>query len=238
MSDKNDLNRIADAVEGIRDILKELVERPLPLRTAEKRLEKAVEVNDKISNESVKEVTEPSEPSAPKKKSNKKESVVEVVKTKTSDIVEGVRIQIHTDDDKNSLIGTVTKRSRRWATITVENSNPDYRKGATVTVSAGSCKILAGDENVSGADEVVDEEVEVKQNSQLIIDENDTGHPGNFRMTTGAHPGKTIHNLYLEGEEGKGFLEYIAFRSDRKDIDDWREASKKYLALYDITGDE
>ena len=59
MSD-NYQERIADALERIADSLEVMVNRPLPLRTVEKRLEKAVEANEQLSEISVASVIEES----------------------------------------------------------------------------------------------------------------------------------------------------------------------------------
>ena len=45
--DSDYLSRIADALERIADAQEAMVSRPAPLRTAEKRLEVAIEANDK-----------------------------------------------------------------------------------------------------------------------------------------------------------------------------------------------
>ena len=59
MSD-NYQERIADALERIAGSLEEMVNRPLPLRTVEKRLEQAIDANDQLSEISVASVIEES----------------------------------------------------------------------------------------------------------------------------------------------------------------------------------
>ena len=98
------------------------------------------------------------------------------------------------------------------------------------------CKVLAGDENVATVSEdteVIEEpEIEAPATTELVVDENDTDHPGNFRFDKGAKTGQTVHSVYTESDSGKTFVLYAAFKAKHRP--DWMEKCKTYLLLHGI----
>jgi len=227
--DSEYLSRIADALERIADAQEAMVSRPAPLRTAEKRLEVALGENEKAVASAVEQESNAKAP-APEKTPEKAKT------TDYGDLAEGVRVQIESDNVNNGCIGTIVNMSNQWLTVTVEHGNGSKEKGENINVRKMDCKILAGDENVATVSEdteVIDEpEIEAPATTELIVDENDTDHPGNFRFDKGAKTGQTVHSVYTESESGKTFVLYAAFKAKHRP--DWMEKCKAYLLLHGI----
>lgn len=221
--------RIAVASERIADALEAMVSRPAPLRTAEKRLEVAVDANEKVLAIAVEESAQPKSPAI--------EEVPEKAKTTDyGDLKEGVRVQIEADNVNNGCIGTIVATSNQWLTVTVEEGNGEKKQGENINVRKSWCKILAGDANVATVTEdtiVVDEpEIEAPATQELIVDENDLDHPGNFRYDKGGKAGMTVHNVYTSGESGKTYVLYTAFKAKHRP--EWMEKCKEYLLLHGV----
>ena len=227
--DSEYLSRIADALERIADAQEAMVSRPAPLRTAEKRLEVALGENEKAVASAVEQESNAKAP-APEEIPEKANT------TDYGDLAEGVRVQIESDNVNNGCIGTIVNMSNQWLTVTVEHGNGSKEKGENINVRKMDCKILAGDENVATVSEdteVIDEpEIEAPATTELVVDENDTDHPGNFRFDRGAKTGQTIHNVYTSSEAGKTFVLYAAFKAKHRP--DWNEKCKAYLLLHGI----
>lgn len=228
--DSDYLSRIAEALERIADAQEAMVSRPAPLRTAEKRLEVALEANDKTLASAVEQDSDAKAP-AP-------EEVPKKVKTTDSgELTEGVRVQVESEDVNNGCIGTIVATSGSWLQVTVETGNGQKDKGETISVRKMHCKVLADDENVatvSDDTEVIDEpEIDAPATTELVVDENDTEHPGNWRFDKGAKAGRTVHSVYTESDSGKTFVLYAAFKAKHRP--DWMEQCSKYLALHGIS---
>jgi hypothetical protein len=228
MSDDDILLRAVVALERIADAQEAMVARPAPLRTAEKRLEVAIEANEKLIVSAVEESVKPKSTT---------EEVPEKAKTVDyGDLKEGTRVQIESDNVNNGCIGTIVAASNQWLTVTVEEGNGEKKKGETINVRKMDCKILAGDENVATVTEdteVIDEpEVEAPATQELVVDESDLSHPGNFRFDKGAKTGMTVHNVYTSSESGKTFVMYAAFKAKHRP--DWMEKCKEYLLLHGV----
>lgn len=237
MSD-NYQERIADALERIAGSLEEMVNRPLPLRTVEKRLEKAIEANEQLSEISVASVIEES-----------KQETVEVVEKEaiqattlpkaretvfTTDLEVGVRVLITGSDGPNDgCVGTIVDKANAWLTVSVETGNNVKKAGETISVKKSWCQILEGEENVETATEVEEDTIGVEKTTELLIDESDVNHPGNFTFDKGARNGETIHQAYMSGDEGKTFVHYVAFLAGNRP--EWTEHCKRYCALVGIT---
>ena len=237
MSD-NYQERIADALERIAGSLEEMVNRPLPLRTVEKRLEQAIDANDQLSEISVASVIEES-----------KQETVEVVEKEaiqattlpkaresvfTTDLEVGVRVLISGSDGPNDgCIGTIVDKAKNWITVSVETGNNVKKAGETISVRKSWCQILEGEENVETATEVEEIPIEVEKTTELLIDESDVNHPGNFTFDKGARKGETVHQAYMSGDEGKTFVHYVAFLAANRP--EWTEHCKRYCALVGIT---
>ena len=152
MSDDDILLRAVVALERIADAQEAMVARPAPLRTAEKRLEVAIEANEKLIASAVEESVKP--------KSTTEEVPKKAKTVDYGDLKEGVRVQIESDNVNNGCIGTIVAASNQWLTVTVEEGNGEKKKGETINVRKMDCKILAGDENmatVTEDTEVIDE---------------------------------------------------------------------------------
>ena len=221
--------RIAVASERIADALEAMVSRPAPLRTAEKRLEVAVDANEKVLAIAVEESAQPKSPAI--------EEVPKKAKTTDyGDLIEGVRVQIESDNVNNGCIGTIVATSGSWLQVTVEEGNGEKNKGDTISVRKMQCKILAGDENVATVSEdtevIDDPEIDAPVTTELVVDENDLEHPGNFRFDKGAKTGQTVHSVYTESDSGKTFVLYAAFKAKHRP--DWMEKCKAYLLLHNI----
>ena len=237
MSD-NYQERIADALERIAGSLEEMVNRPLPLRTVEKRLEQAIDANDQLSEISVASVIEES-----------KQETVEVVEKEaiqattlpkaresvfTTDLEVGVRVLISGSDGPNDgCIGTIVDKAKNWMTVSVETGNDVKKAGETISVRKSWCQILEGEENVETATEVEEIPIEVEKTTELLIDESDVNHPGNFTFDKGARKGETVHQAYMSGDEGKTFVHYVAFLAANRP--EWTEHCKRYCALVGVT---
>ena len=138
MSD-NYQERIADALERIAGSLEEMVNRPLPLRTVEKRLEQAIDANDQLSEISVASVIKES-----------KQETVEVVEKEaiqtttlpkaresvfTTDLEVGVRVLVSGSDGPNEgCVGTIVDKAKNWITVSVETGNNVKKAGETISV--------------------------------------------------------------------------------------------------------
>lgn len=237
MSD-NYQERIADALERIAGSLEEMVNRPLPLRTVEKRLEQAIDANDQLSEISVASVIEES-----------KQETVEVVEKEAiqattlpkaresvfaTDLEVGVRVLISGSDGPNDgCVGTIVDKAKNWITVSVETGNDVKKAGETISVRKSWCQVLEGEENVETATEVEEIPIEVEKTTELLIDESDVNHPGNFTFDKGARKGETVHQAYMSGDEGKTFVHYVAFLAANRP--EWTEHCKRYCALVGIT---
>jgi len=237
MSD-NYQERIADALERIAGSLEEMVNRPLPLRTVEKRLEQAIDANDQLSEISVASVIEES-----------KQETVEVVEKEAiqattlpkaresvfaTDLEVGVRVLISGSDGPNDgCVGTIVDKAKNWITVSVETGNDVKKAGETISVRKSWCQVLEGEENVETATEVEEDTIGVEKTTELLIDESDVNHPGNFTFDKGARKGETVHQAYMSGDEGKTFVHYVAFLAANRP--EWTEHCKRYCALVGIT---
>ena len=237
MSD-NYQERIADALERIAGSLEEMVNRPLPLRTVEKRLEQAIDANDQLSEISVASVIEES-----------KQETVEIVEKEAiqtttlpkardsvfdTDLEVGVRVLISGSDGPNDgCVGTIVDKAKNWITVSVETGNNVKKAGETISVRKSWCQVLEGEENVETATEVEEIPIEVEKTTELLIDESDVNHPGNFTFDKGARKGETVHQAYMSGDEGKTFVHYVAFLAANRP--EWTEHCKRYCALVGIT---
>jgi len=237
MSD-NYQERIADALERIAGSLEEMVNRPLPLRTVEKRLEQAIDANDQLSEISVASVIEES-----------KQETVEVVEKEAiqattlpkaresvfaTDLEVGVRVLISGSDGPNDgCVGTIVDKAKNWMTVSVETGNDVKKAGETISVRKSWCQVLEGEENVETATEVEEIPIEVEKTTELLIDESDVNHPGNFTFDKGARKGETVHQAYMSGDEGKTFVHYVAFLAANRP--EWTEHCKRYCALVGVT---
>ena len=201
--DSEYLSRIADALERIADAQEAMVSRPAPLRTAEKRLEVALEANEKVLASAVEQESNAKAP-APEETPEKAKT------TDSGELTEGVRVQVESEDVNNGCIGTIVATSGAWLQVTVEEGNGEKNKTDVISVRKMQCKVLAGDENVATVSEdteVIDEpEIEAPATTELVVDENDADHPGNFRFDKGAKTGQTVHSVYTESESGSWCL--------------------------------
>jgi len=233
MSDKYQ-ERIAVALESIADSLKDMVDRPLPLRTVEKRLEQAVSANDQLSEIAIASATEQSKPETVEIVQKEAIQATTLPKARdsvfTTDLEIGVRVLISGSDGPNDgCVGTIVDKANAWMTVTVETGNDVKKAGETISVKKSWCQILEGEENVKTATEVVEEEtLVVEKTTELLIDENDPNHPGNFTFDKGARKGESIHEAYMSGDEGKTFVHYVAFLAGNRP--EWTEHCKRYCA--------
>ena len=238
MSD-NYQERIADALERIAGSLEEMVNRPLPLRTVEKRLEQAIDANDQLSEIAIASVTEQSKPETVE--IVQKESILGTTLPKARDSVfdtdleVGVRVLISGSEGPNDgCVGTIVDRAKNWITVSVETGNDVKKPGETISVRKSWCQVLEGEENVETATEVrVEETLVVEKTTELLIDENDSNHPGNFTFDKGARKGESVHEAYMSGDEGKTFVHYVAFLAGNRP--EWTEHCKRYCALVGVT---
>ena len=238
MSDKYQ-ERIAVALESIADSLEEKVKRPLPLRTVEKRLEQAIDANDQLSEIAIASVTEQSKPETVE--IVQKESILGTTLPKARDSVfdtdleVGVRVLISGSEGPNDgCVGTIVDRAKNWITVSVETGNDVKKPGETISVRKSWCQVLEGEENVETATEVrVEETLVVEKTTELLIDENDSNHPGNFTFDKGARKGESVHEAYMSGDEGKTFVHYVAFLAGNRP--EWTEHCKRYCALVGVT---
>jgi hypothetical protein len=238
MSDKYQ-ERIAVALESIADSLEEMVKRPLPLRTVEKRLEQAIDANDQLSEIAIASVTEQSKPETVE--IVQKESILGTTLPKARDSVfdtdleVGVRVLISGSEGPNDgCVGTIVDRAKNWITVSVETGNDVKKPGETISVRKSWCQVLEGEENVETATEVrVEETLVVEKTTELLIDENDSNHPGNFTFDKGARKGESVHEAYMSGDEGKTFVHYVAFLAGNRP--EWTEHCKRYCALVGVT---
>jgi hypothetical protein len=235
MSDKYQ-ERIAVALESIADSLKDMVDRPLPLRTVEKRLEQAVSANDQLSEIAIASATEQSKPETVE--IVQKEAIQATTLPKARDSVFTTDLEIRvlisgSDGPNDGCVGTIVDKANAWMTVTVETGNDVKKAGETISVKKSWCQILEGEENVKTATEVVEEEtLVVEKTTELLIDENDPNHPGNFTFDKGARKGESIHEAYMSGDEGKTFVHYVAFLAGNRP--EWTEHCKRYCALVGV----
>ena len=237
MSD-NYQERIADALERIAGSLEEMVNRPLPLRTVEKRLEQAIDANDQLSEISVASVIEESTQETVEVVEKEAIQTTTLPKAResvfTTDLEVGVRVLISGSDGPNDgCVGTIVDKAKNWITVSVETGNNVKKAGETISVRKSWCQILEGEENVETATEVEEDTIGVEKTTELLIDESDVNHPGNFTFDKGARKGETVHQAYMSGDEGKTFVHYVAFLAANRP--EWTEHCKRYCALVGIT---
>ena len=237
MSD-NYQERIADALERIAGSLEEMVNRPLPLRTVEKRLEQAIDANDQLSEISVASVIEESTQETVEVVEKEAIQATTLPKAResvfTTDLEVGVRVLISGSDGPNDgCVGTIVDKAKNWITVSVETGNNVKKAGETISVRKSQCQILEGEENVETATEVEEDTIGVEKTTELLIDESDVNHPGNFTFDKGARKGETVHQAYMSGDEGKTFVHYVAFLAANRP--EWTEHCKRYCALVGIT---
>ena len=237
MSD-NYQERIADALERIAGSLEEMVNRPLPLRTVEKRLEQAIDANDQLSEISVASVIEESTQETVEVVEKEAIQTTTLPKAResvfTTDLEVGVRVLISGSDGPNEgCVGTIVDKAKNWITVSVETGNNVKKAGETISVRKSWCQILEGEENVETATEVEEDTIGVEKTTELLIDESDVNHPGNFTFDKGARKGETVHQAYMSGDEGKTFVHYVAFLAANRP--EWTEHCKRYCALVGIT---
>ena len=237
MSD-NYQERIADALERIAGSLEEMVNRPLPLRTVEKRLEQAIDANDQLSEISVASVIEESTQETVEVVEKEAIQATTLPKAResvfTTDLEVGVRVLISGSDGPNDgCVGTIVDKAKNWITVSVETGNNVKKAGETISVRKSWCQVLEGEENVETATEVEEDTIGVEKTTELLIDESDVNHPGNFTFDKGARKGETVHQAYMSGDEGKTFVHYVAFLAANRP--EWTEHCKRYCALVGIT---
>ena len=237
MSD-NYQERIADALERIAGSLEEMVKRPLPLRTVEKRLEQAIDANDQLSEISVASVIEESTQETVEVAEKEAIQATTLPKAResvfTTDIEVGVRVLVSGSDGPNEgCVGTIVDKAKNWITVSVETGNNVKKAGETISVRKSWCQVLEGEENVETATEVEEDTIGVEKTTELLIDESDVNHPGNFTFDKGARKGETVHQAYMSGDEGKTFVHYVAFLAANRP--EWTEHCKRYCALVGIT---
>ena len=237
MSD-NYQERIADALERIAGSLEGMVNRPLPLRTVEKRLEQAIDANDQLSEISVASVIEESTQETVEVVEKEAIQATTLPKAResvfTTDLEVGVRVLISGSDGPNDgCVGTIVDKAKNWITVSVETGNNVKKAGETISVRKSWCQVLEGEENVETATEVEEDTIGVEKTTELLIDESDVNHPGNFTFDKGARKGETVHQAYMSGDEGKTFVHYVAFLAANRP--EWTEHCKRYCALVGIT---
>ena len=237
MSD-NYQERIADALERIAGSLEEMVNRPLPLRTVEKRLEQAIDANDQLSEISVASVIEESTQETVEVVEKEAIQATTLPKAResvfTTDLEVGVRVLVSGSDGPNEgCVGTIVDKAKNWITVSVETGNNVKKAGETISVRKSWCQVLEGEENVETATEVEEDTIGVEKTTELLIDESDVNHPGNFTFDKGARKGETVHQAYMSGDEGKTFVHYVAFLAANRP--EWTEHCKRYCALVGIT---
>ncbi len=57
---------------------------------------------------------------------------------------------------------------------------------------------------------------------------------GSYRMTTGIHTGKSIHEIYVDLVDGEVFLKYLAKKTSGLYGDEAKDAAKAYLVSQGI----
>ena len=231
MSDTNTETRIADALERIADSLETIAKRPGFLKTVESRIEKAIDVNNSV----VEEVVEKVVAEEPVFKEDIEKSSVPVKESKKNDGLEpGLRVKIESDTVNNGCIGSIVElKGPRWVIVSVEKGNDVKNKGETLSVSRGECVVLKGEGNAETATEVIEEPELAPETPELIVDEDDADHPGNYRIDTGTYAGRTVHDVYSVEGGGQKVIHFMAFKGSSK----YAERAKilqAYLALYGI----
>ena len=152
----------------------------------------------------------------------------------TTDLEVGVRVLISGSDGPNDgCVGTIVDKANAWLTVSVETGNNVKKAGETISVKKSWCQILEGEENVETATQVEEDSIGVEKTTELLIDESDTNHPGNFTFDKGARKGETVHQAYMSGDEGKTFVHYVAFLAANRP--EWTEHCKRYCALVGVT---
>lgn len=231
MSDTNTETRIADALERIADSLEVMAKRPGFLKTVESRIETALETNDAV----VEEVVEKIKAEEPIFKEDVEKSSVPAKESKKNDSLEpGLRVKIESDTVNNGCIGSIVElKGPRWVVVTVEKGNEHKKKGDILTVSRGECIPFKGEGNAETATEVIEEPELAPETPQLIVNEDDAMHPGNYRLETGTYTGRTVHDVYSVEGGAKKVIHFMAFKGPAK-YEERAKILRAYLALYGI----
>ena len=231
MSDTNTETRIADALERIADSLEGMAKRPGFLKTVESRIEKALDANDSVVDDIVEKV----KAEEPIFKEDVKKAKAPAKASKKNDGLEvGLRVKIESDSVNNGCVGTIAElRGPGWVVVVVEKGNDHKSKDETLSVRRGECVVLKGEGNAKTATEVVEEPELAPETPELIVNEDDTTHPGNYRIETGTYSGRTVHDVYSVEGGAKKVIHFMAFKGPAK-YEERAKVLKAYLALYGI----
>jgi hypothetical protein len=217
------------ALESIATSLQEMVKRPLPLKTVEKRLEVAMEANAEAVEVAVATAVVLVDDDAPGDPMETKAS------KKTESLSPGMRVKIEADTLNDGCIGSITElRGTTWVTVKVEKGNNEKLRGDTITVSRGQCVVLKGEGNAETATEVIEEPELAPDPNVLKFDWSDMDHPGNYRIETGTYVGRTVHDVYSLGTGAQKVIHFMAFKAPASKSDR-AKILQAYLALLEVT---
>lgn len=227
------------ALESIATSLQEMVKRPLPLKTVEKRLEMAMDANAEAVEVAVADVVL-ADDDALGDPMEAMEKMVKADETKASkkmsaSLSPGMRVKIESDTLNDGCIGSITElRGTTWVTVKVEKGNNEKLRGDTITVSRGQCVVLKGEGNAETATEVIEEPELAPDPNVLIFDWSDMDHPGNYRIETGTYVGRTVHDVYSLGTGAQKVIHFMAFKAPASKSDR-AKILQAYLALLEVT---
>jgi hypothetical protein len=198
-----------------------------------------IDVPDDISNPVAKEIVKVAD------KVNVALRVKEqVVEEASEDAVIDYRIGINVEVESKGIRGTIVSRNKGWLVINVThvylgdgtNTSDGWEKTeSTRTISArwGDCAVIdtrrarKPSAATTPAEESVAEIPESKSDEHII----DRDGPGAYRIEVGIHTGKSIHEIYVDAENGDVFLKYLAKKEGGPYSPEAKTAAQEYLKI-------
>ena len=157
-----------------------------------------------------------------------------VVSEASGDEVNDKRIGLRVRVESKGIQGTIVSRKSGWLVINVEGvyvGNAWEPTQSTRTISArwNDCDLL--NMTPEPTEEVPEPEVPEVQSDTHVIDNNG---PGAYRIEVGIHSGKTIHEIYVDAENGNVFLKYLAKKEGGPYTPEAKKATQEYLTIRGI----
>ena len=158
----------------------------------------------------------------------------QVIEEATESEVEDNRIGLKVQVESKGIQGTIVSRNKGWLVVSVsavwlQDDWEPTQSTRTVSVRWNECEVL--DITPKPTEEEPTPEVPEVQSDTHVID-NDG--PGAYRIEVGIHTGKSIHEIYVDAENGDVFLKYLAKKEGGPYSDEAKKAAREYLEIRGI----
>jgi hypothetical protein len=158
----------------------------------------------------------------------------QVIEEATESEVKDNRIGLKVQVESKGIQGTIVSRKSGWLVVSVsaiwlQDEWEPTQSTRTVSVRWNECEVL--DMTPKPTEEVPEPKVPEVQSDTHVID-NDG--PGAYRIEVGIHTGKSIHEIYVDAENGDVFLKYLAKKDGGPYSDEAKKAAREYLDIRGI----